>query len=110
MTCCCIFFQAEDGIRDSSVTGVQTCALPIFDRRLDDVGPERRTVRHVQSSAPGFRKAGAGGRDDRGVGHGALPLNDFPSAPSLTSSGAGSHTPGTPCGFFAIRRMERTTL
>src|SRR5260370_12507391 len=29
------FFQAEDGIRDSSVTGVQTCALPI-SRRLQD--------------------------------------------------------------------------
>src|SRR5260370_29179862 len=27
--CCVFFFQAEDGIRDSSVTGVQTCALPI---------------------------------------------------------------------------------
>src|SRR5690606_40465789 len=27
------FFQAEDGIRDFHVTGVQTCALPIFDRR-----------------------------------------------------------------------------
>src|SRR3712207_7247019 len=26
----CFFFQAEDGIRDSGVTGVQTCALPIF--------------------------------------------------------------------------------
>src|SRR5437762_9123871 len=27
------FFQAEDGIRDTSVTGVQTCALPIsFDQ------------------------------------------------------------------------------
>src|SRR2546430_5299911 len=25
------FFQAEDGIRDLTVTGVQTCALPIFD-------------------------------------------------------------------------------
>src|SRR2546421_4141600 len=25
------FFQAEDGIRDLIVTGVQTCALPIFD-------------------------------------------------------------------------------
>ena len=25
------FFQAEDGIRDTSVTGVQTCALPIYD-------------------------------------------------------------------------------
>src|SRR5690606_39661758 len=24
------FFQAEDGIRDFHVTGVQTCALPIF--------------------------------------------------------------------------------
>src|SRR5699024_11828233 len=26
------FFQAEDGIRDRNVTGVQTCALPILDR------------------------------------------------------------------------------
>src|SRR2546429_5383681 len=26
----CFFFQAEDGIRDVAVTGVQTCALPIF--------------------------------------------------------------------------------
>src|SRR5207248_7510301 len=25
------FFQAEDGIRDRTVTGVQTCALPIWD-------------------------------------------------------------------------------
>ena len=25
------FFQAEDGIRDRDVTGVQTCALPIFE-------------------------------------------------------------------------------
>src|SRR5258706_5397782 len=28
----CFFFQAEDGIRDWSVTGVQTCALPILGR------------------------------------------------------------------------------
>src|SRR5699024_373997 len=27
--CCFFFFQAEDGIRDRNVTGVQTCALPI---------------------------------------------------------------------------------
>src|SRR5438552_11158534 len=26
----CFFFQAEDGIRDDLVTGVQTCALPIW--------------------------------------------------------------------------------
>src|SRR5205807_5641636 len=32
----CFFFQAEDGIRDYKVTGVQTCALPISreDREL----------------------------------------------------------------------------
>src|SRR5688572_31709233 len=31
ITCICFFFffQAEDGIRDLTVTGVQTCALPI---------------------------------------------------------------------------------
>src|SRR5256885_11956268 len=28
--CCFFFFQAEDGIRDYKVTGVQTCALPIY--------------------------------------------------------------------------------
>src|SRR5207248_8897496 len=28
------FFQAEDGIRDRTVTGVQTCALPIFSASL----------------------------------------------------------------------------
>src|SRR5699024_12098884 len=27
-----LFFQAEDGIRDRNVTGVQTCALPILKR------------------------------------------------------------------------------
>src|SRR5690606_40076726 len=28
------FFQAEDGIRDFHVTGVQTCALPILGRKI----------------------------------------------------------------------------
>src|SRR5256886_8020330 len=29
-----VLFQAEDGIRDLTVTGVQTCALPIFPSRI----------------------------------------------------------------------------
>src|SRR5207245_8512342 len=33
------FFQAEDGIRDATVTGVQTCALPIY---LDQAAAEAR--------------------------------------------------------------------
>src|SRR5215813_7296777 len=32
-SCFVFFFQAEDGIRDADVTGVQTCALPIFGTR-----------------------------------------------------------------------------
>src|SRR5256886_17370175 len=39
--CTSFFFQAEDGIRDLTVTGVQTCALPIygtyFERRAKRV-------------------------------------------------------------------------
>src|SRR5437773_10898877 len=31
------FFQAEDGIRDRDVTGVQTCALPILLDGLDEI-------------------------------------------------------------------------
>src|SRR5256885_8792432 len=42
--CCrrtgCFFFQAEDGIRDYKVTGVQTCALPIYTpfRSVQELG------------------------------------------------------------------------
>src|SRR5256886_13716829 len=33
-----LFFQAEDGIRDLTVTGVQTCALPIYWAKLTETG------------------------------------------------------------------------
>src|SRR5699024_4417138 len=42
------FFQAEDGIRGRNVTGVQTCALPIFDAAVaarDAVRGEIETTR-----------------------------------------------------------------
>src|SRR5256885_10595363 len=38
------FFQAEDGIRDYKVTGVQTCALPIFGPVVGDVNPGRTVL------------------------------------------------------------------
>src|SRR5437870_13317232 len=41
------FFQAEDGIRDGHVTGVQTCALPIWARRRRN-GQERQARRRFQ--------------------------------------------------------------
>src|SRR2546421_346457 len=43
------FFQAEDGIRDLIVTGVQTCALPIF-------GPGQRLHRSIPGRAFAFEK------------------------------------------------------
>src|SRR5256885_8788723 len=39
------FFQAEDGIRDYKVTGVQTCALPIFTRGSRTSDDRHRTLR-----------------------------------------------------------------
>src|SRR5256886_9257083 len=41
------FFQAEDGIRDLTVTGVQTCALPISRRSVE---PRRRFARSARPS------------------------------------------------------------
>src|SRR5256885_3978279 len=50
------FFQAEDGIRDYKVTGVQTCALPIFMLYHQlFTGGKRRTllVRRVNTNDEG---------------------------------------------------------
>src|SRR2546422_3297887 len=41
------FFQAEDGIRDVAVTGVQTCALPIYDLDFSRPAGERRVSLHA---------------------------------------------------------------
>src|SRR3712207_9321863 len=66
-----VFFQAEDGIRDIGVTGVQTCALPILQprgcrrsrppptRRL----PNRRTA--ASTAAPQGPPAWSDGRRSR---------------------------------------------
>src|SRR2546425_5558894 len=41
------FFQAEDGIRDKLVTGVQTCALPIWQFTLRPGGGLRITLPEI---------------------------------------------------------------
>src|SRR5580698_2204246 len=42
------FFQAEDGIRDCHVTGVQTCALPISPPRVPRAEGQRQASRHIE--------------------------------------------------------------
>src|SRR6266498_5790820 len=60
------FFQAEDGIRDADVTGVQTCALPIYqERAADDPGGPR----------PAGEVGGAIGATD---GHGLMARRQSP--------------------------------
>src|SRR5438067_3188958 len=56
------FFQAEDGIRDRNVTGVQTCALPIWCR-----GRARRAL--LRPPEPGARAGRGDGRHDPGSAH-----------------------------------------
>src|SRR5256885_8415239 len=46
------FFQAEDGIRDYKVTGVQTCALPIFRAGSIRQQAARSSTGSCHSSAP----------------------------------------------------------
>src|SRR5947209_18296398 len=49
MLCVCFFFfQAEDGIRDIGVTGVQTCALPIY---VSGVSASEGTARDIHREA-----------------------------------------------------------
>src|SRR5262252_2206885 len=69
------FFQAEDGIRDHCVTGVQTCALPIchrLDRQPGSVRPRQHPWGRVsggceaeESSATNHALALAGEVSDR---------------------------------------------
>src|SRR5690348_17753432 len=49
-----IFFQAEDGIRDGRVTGVQTCALPIWLERVPTYKEQRENITEKDLGTYGF--------------------------------------------------------
>src|SRR5690606_11797179 len=79
------FFQAEDGIRDFHVTGVQTCALPIYRWRPDPLDHVRCSVHDgCLSAAP----VPGGGRQ-RAV----LPWRDLVA--DRGCRGDGLHVPGS---------------
>src|SRR2546430_2948078 len=68
------FFQAEDGIRDLTVTGVQTCALPIYCRGARGAEALRRDDRRGEPRARRLRAARAGPTD----GAARARLHDLP--------------------------------
>src|SRR5256885_5449452 len=83
------FFQAEDGIRDYKVTGVQTCALPILHRVRDGPRLPGRAELHPAGSQghrpPHLLEGGQPGRPARGVRHRRRrrDLADEPHPPAL---------------------------
>src|SRR3712207_7830875 len=46
--CYFFFFQAEDGIRDIGVTGVQTCALPIYPTAVPKTDADGNTLAGIR--------------------------------------------------------------
>src|SRR5256885_7802338 len=52
------FFQAEDGIRDYKVTGVQTCALPISNRSQGQGRRDEQTSGRRGACEPAFKPRG----------------------------------------------------
>src|SRR6266540_3740933 len=79
------FFQAEDGIRDRDVTGVQTCALPISGRAI-----RRRPVNAAKGATITATRATPGGHRpeprDRGAAVAAVAAGD--RAPAATGRGS----------------------
>src|SRR5215217_9206082 len=96
------FFQAEDGIRDIGVTGVQTCALPIFAPVKDGVLGKLKSYVGVRGCdlawrPDGLRLAIVQRGDDCGSDEGQLALID-PKKPAeleiLRPGGSPAWAPG----------------
>src|SRR2546429_9691754 len=87
------FFQAEDGIRDVAVTGVQTCALPISNHRASC----RRYRRcHTPSSGGcrgGWKLVEIGGGRSTSASTILHNLHN-PPAPASDRAPGGTRTPG----------------
>src|SRR3989442_14540563 len=104
------FFQAEDGIRDADVTGVQTCALPIWGHEVPsrDRGP---SARHLQEGERAARAradvdlaVGPRRRDD--VDH--VPFDGGLDVDVLDRGLQGAHLVGR--GHALDRRVVRATV
>src|SRR2546426_9949010 len=85
---CCFFFQAEDGIRDYKVTGVQTCALPIW----------------AISRVPSAR---FGGQTELGLWPYRPPLDDLTVETLPRTMGAGRGSAGIPDDLAGMGETHR---
>src|SRR5260221_511246 len=95
------FFQAEDGIRDHCVTGVQTCALPIC---------RRSHPRLADRQGPGDEALGDDGaviRQDRGGHAECLPLHEGDGARRRLRAGPATEDAEAGAGRSEERRVGK---
>src|SRR2546429_9371999 len=101
------FFQAEDGIRDVAVTGVQTCALPILFCCLAPCGA-------IAPSTGSFQVSALYPRNELDRSAGAYWPKDGQrkgdSQPSSANSGDDLVAAERPRGFLAIGGHRRDSL
>src|SRR5690606_41184437 len=94
---CVSFFQAEDGIRDFHVTGVQTCALPIYGQSAEGIQSRSMQVgglaMHWGGVTPRFSPEDSRTKSLYGVGH------DWPIRSEERRVGEGGRAQGWPGGL-----------
>src|SRR5437868_8883932 len=100
----CFFFQAEDGIRDRNVTGVQTCALPIcHSSGAPDPDDHLRRAR-----PPAERRGRAGARlwpDRNGPDPAWLSERHVPAGPGGRGTRSEEHTSELQSRFDLVCRL-----
>src|SRR5215469_17068519 len=97
------FFQAEDGIRDLYVTGVQTCALPISPERE----PRRRCT--ARTCALPRRAASSAARSTMlmAMESSCIGFSEGPEAVSLSALWTPQHNRGRASPFEALCRPRQ---
>src|SRR5258708_7244587 len=87
------FFQAEDGIRDDLVTGVQTCALPIFNGAIDMAEEDRGNLRCFEAMGCGALMISDRGRYPKGMEDGVTMVTYGEARDAVAAIEAGLNAP-----------------
>src|SRR2546422_3873465 len=97
------FFQAEDGIRDVAVTGVQTCALPICRPRKGTHAGEPSQVTSSTRSVLRLRRAARNRRGSQRTSfQRADPLGEGGKGPLPVASGVAFVAVDSVCGLTRL--------
>src|SRR5699024_11631151 len=109
------FFQAEDGIRDRNVTGVQTCALPISTQRSASGRPHNSALgigaaAQLSAHAPGASE-GSGSPNRwcsaiRAACHPLMPCTPGPGGVDWEHK----YTPGIPAAYGFVVGRGRASI